>query len=556
MPTTPASASADLPSPRGSRSRSAAVQVLVVLLACLAVYWFKLGDRPFGSSEGHRVIPAWTMLETGDWWRVRMFEQGYLRKPPGMPWAIAGASAVLGQTEFAARSVSALASTLAALAALWFGTRWFRFGPAGSRGIATPGLACGLMQAALPLFWSPGRSAEIEALNNLGTQLALLGMIDLAVNGPAARRWMARLHATGNQTAAGAPVGTGTPPAVISAIAGLGLVIAALAKGPASLPVLAGVVLGAGLAFRSVAAALGGWHLLSILLPGAALWIIGKKVLAENSAADTIRQGADAFLWTAGVGAGGLGLAMVKVLAMAPTALVSALPASPAALFPWGSDAAREAAFARDPGALRAFAAARALAWTWLVAALVMTVAGVSNPRYAMPAALVFPMMWGYLAFFAEGSRAQIAPKRAAIARVLMLRGPLTWPLVLCGAGAIAAIVTTERANPSDPRPAARSIAVAVGSGTVWAGDLVEARPDVLLYAQKDNAGSSGLKPLWKKAAMLRAEVPAAGDFIILRTDGQSDELGRYEQPIRSGRLVPVGEGRVGRYAFTIYRSE
>ena len=52
------------------------------------------------------MVPGWTMLRTGDWWHVEMFGQAYFRKPPGMPWAIAGASALLGETEFAAGAVS------------------------------------------------------------------------------------------------------------------------------------------------------------------------------------------------------------------------------------------------------------------------------------------------------------------------------------------------------------------------------------------------------------------------------------------------------------------
>jgi 4-amino-4-deoxy-L-arabinose transferase-like glycosyltransferase len=62
--------------------------VLTLAAACLAqLPW--LGSSGLSQSEGHRAIPGWTMLERGNWIVPHLFEQPYLRKPPGMPWAVA-----------------------------------------------------------------------------------------------------------------------------------------------------------------------------------------------------------------------------------------------------------------------------------------------------------------------------------------------------------------------------------------------------------------------------------------------------------------------------------
>src|SRR5262249_19703541 len=147
-----------------------ALHFLLVLVVGVLVYWPMLGVPGFGSSEGHRVGPAWEMLRTGDLEHLRLFGVTYLRKPPGMPWAIAASSALLGRTEFAARAVSALASTLMPLLAFWFTGRW----------LGRPwGLAAGLAQALSPLFITLGRTAEIDPLNCLATQLAAFALVSL-----------------------------------------------------------------------------------------------------------------------------------------------------------------------------------------------------------------------------------------------------------------------------------------------------------------------------------------------------------------------------------------
>lgn len=532
---------------------------MLVLAACAVVYWFGLGSRPFASSEGHRVAPAWAMLESGDWWRVEMFEQAYLRKPPGMPWAIAGMSSLIGQSELSARSVSALAATLAALASMWFGRRWF--GPTG-------GLAAGLLQATLPLLWAPGRSAEIEALNNLGAQLAGLALIDLMLAGRAAGRWDRRLEGeTPAAIGAGGAGGAGgasamrigpavdgdsdrwprlTPAmaAVNAVLLGAGIVIAGLAKGPAAAPVLGGVLLGGIITLRSMRAIRPGWIVPPMAAAGAALWFIGSRIIEANPGA--IRQDAGEFLWSGGA---------VKVLMMGPMALVSALPASLALLWYFGDESRREAASSRSALTRRAYAAAGMLAWGWAMSIVIMTVAGVSNPRYAMPAAWLLPLLCGWVARGVWGVRANFEDHRRALAKRLTFRNPMSWPVVL----AMVALVSS--AAPNFARVGAGSdtvgadIARQAPAGTViWADGLIEARPDVLLYARQASGGS--LRPLWKKSEMRAGSMPPRGEgvYIALRSDEDSDETERYRAARAGGTLELVSEHAVGRYRFGLYR--
>ncbi len=168
-------------------------QAVLLVAVCCAVYLPGLGSTGLSMSEGHRVIPAWEMLDDAragepHWMVPRMFGTAYLRKPPGVMWAIAGSSAVLGETEFAARLPSALAATLLTLTVWGFSTRWF----------GSPwGLAAGLAQALLPVMWPSGRSAEIESLHVLTTGVAGLLVLHIGLcprrrAGAGPRRWGAR----------------------------------------------------------------------------------------------------------------------------------------------------------------------------------------------------------------------------------------------------------------------------------------------------------------------------------------------------------------------------
>lgn len=89
-------------------SRLTALAIFVVLWA--AIYLPGLGSTEIKGEEGRRILPAVTMLETGNWVVPYLGGKPYLRKPPLMNWAIAASFKITGvKNEWTARLPSALA---------------------------------------------------------------------------------------------------------------------------------------------------------------------------------------------------------------------------------------------------------------------------------------------------------------------------------------------------------------------------------------------------------------------------------------------------------------
>lgn len=493
--------------------------VAIVLLACLCVHWVLLGRAPFRQSEGHRVAPAWAMLDSGNWLRTEMFELNYVRKPPGMPWAIAASSAVFGRNEFAARFPSALACTLMALGALAIGRAWL-----GSMG----GLAAGLSQAVLPLMWGPARSAEIEALNTLSTQLAALPLVALLLRPPGERR--AAL-------------------AGLSALCAAGIFAFALTKSAASAPCVAGAIIGACAARRSARPLLNPLALGAVAVGAAAavgaLWFIAKG----NNDPDAVRE-TGSFLWDR----------PGRTALLLPLALAAALPSSLALLWAFGPDAHRETQ-GSDEQWNRAALFGRACALAWAASCLLYVALGVDNPRYLMPASIFLAPVVGYAVRGAWGgggqgpfARGGFLPARRDLLRRFIFRGPAAWCGLLVAAGLIINTRAVEGTPTATGRTAGAALSAAVPDGaTVWADDLIEARPDILLYARAAAASEGrALRPLWAKPRMHRAELPPVGDYLLIRTDDGSGEAARYAPLRENGQLAPVAEGELGRYRWLL----
>jgi 4-amino-4-deoxy-L-arabinose transferase-like glycosyltransferase len=483
------------------------VQAALVLALGLAVYLPALGVRPLDNSEGHRVLPGWTMLRTGDWLKMEMFEQGYLRKPPGMSWAVAGTSSLLGETVLAARLPSALAAIALGLATWWFVRRWL-----GGRWGVPAAAACLLM----PQMWAPGRSAEIEMLNTFGTGLMALGLLDLVLRRP----------------------GAGTLTGLLAGALGAGgIVVCAAAKGPASATVLLGVltVVSAIIARGLAPAGAGVRVLASVVLGIASTAALAAAVLLANAGPDVIREDvAGAFLWTPG--------RLMGVALLLPLAALSAAPISLALGFPWLGRSRR--LIAPDD---RAVLVGAVCGGAWLVSVGLLVLAGVSNPRYALPAAVLIP------------------PVAAALLAHLSRAGTHRAPATLIGAalviGALVNIALAarptfdQRAGPE----AARTLALGLTPGRpaiVWADDAIEARPDVLDLLAK-NATGGPVRIVWAKHRMLRAELPenTRGDaYMLLRTDAGSPETARFAASIESGRLREVARAGIRGWSFALYR--
>jgi 4-amino-4-deoxy-L-arabinose transferase-like glycosyltransferase len=504
-----------------ARRSAVPLQIILLLAVCAAVFWVRLGEGGLHASEAHRVAPAYEMLDGGGWLVPRMFEQPYLRKPPGMPWAIAGMTELLGRNEFAARSVSALASTGMVLIAFWAGRRWFG-----------AGLAAGLAQALMPVLWESGRAAEIEALNHLGTQIAAFLLLDALVF---ARTPRARL--LGAVGAAG------------------GVVWFALAKGPASAPVLVGVIAAACVATRSLRP-LGGVVWVTLGLAGAALGVVAYAIARAVAAEplEPVLQSPEAFLFEPG--------RILGVLTLAPAAFAQCLPVSLALLFPWGPDARREAEGWDDP---RRFTVARSLAWAWVVAVGVFMLSGVGNPRYTLPAAVLIPPLVGYvLAGMARG----LHPRRERIARALLLGHRLAWPtLLVVVSGAYVQFIESGRRATSG-RDAGGALGRAIvawcraepgrESAVVLADHVVEARPEVLLAAQAEvrAAGLSGVRFRWVPGLqdLPASGVPSGPVLAVLRDDDGSGEAGRFGALSGVG-LTAIEVGEAGGFMFHKYRA-
>ena len=486
----------------------------ITLAACAVVYGFALGAGGLANSEAHRVAPAWAMLDGGGWIVPKLFEQEYLRKPPGAPWSIAATSLVFGQNAVGARAASAIAATLTALIAAGFSRRWF--GPAAM-------LPAGLAAALMPWMWAFGRSAEIEALNQFGVALACFGAIDIA-----------RASAVSSRLG---PLGAS------ASIVGVAILL--FAKGPAGVGVVIATTVAACICVRIarvkvVSQTLIAWGI------GAAPFAAWVYAASQEVASDAVTQSPSAFMWSDPLNE----IASFPVLAW-----VSAMPAALAMLFPWGGDAKAEAAGTRRTVEL-SIAKAVCLAWVFSVVSLVAL--GVGNPRYALPAAALVPPVVGYaIAQF----RAGMTPKRQVIARMMLLGHGLVWPVVLMsGFFAYARFVEAPiRATSGEVAGVAFAEALRAqvdeGPVVIAADGAIEARPEVLLALQHAWSKSAGdgprLRVVWRPGIASNPE-QIRGAWLLLRYDELDDEVTPLEKWIAE---EPILVRDVHRYRLTLYRS-
>lgn len=494
----------------GTRASALPLRAQVLLLAAMAVAstWVGIGSSGISQSEGHRAIPGWEMLRRGEWLITSMFEQVYLRKPPGMPWAVALSSLVLGETEFAARAVSALATTAGAMLTLLYAARWFG---------SAWGLRAGAAYLLLPLFWAPGRSAEIEALHNTFTLATVLLVIDALLHRASWRTLIA---------------------------AGLALAGMILTKGPAGLPCV-GAAVGACVLVQ-------GWgqsRRTAVRLCLTATLGLGAVGLFALLAAARLR-GMDAspvleppsrFLWRPD--------RIGQVLLLPIAAIVSAMP----------HGLALAAVPALPPLAcVRADRAGRAAAWALALSLIFYMVLGVSNPRYAMPALTLTPLV---VVFALCRASAGLAPARGWPAAMVRAAPALACVLAV---GVVGHAVWFEHRR--ETRTSGREIGRALGEtledgSQIWADDLIDTRPEVLYYARQ-RAAELGrqVRPLWmprRQGAPL--PMPADGHYLALRDDDWPRDLLPPEVPqyeaagLLTGQPI-VFEGPVHKFHFRVYQ--
>jgi 4-amino-4-deoxy-L-arabinose transferase-like glycosyltransferase len=132
------------------------VSCVVLIGIWAAAYLLNLGSAELRSEEGHRVMPAVQMLETGKYLVPYVGTEPYLRKPPLVNWIVAGSFKLFGvRNEWAARFPSALLILSVAITLATFGR--VVLGPFGS----TMAALCWLTNLGL---MEKGRMIEIEAL--------------------------------------------------------------------------------------------------------------------------------------------------------------------------------------------------------------------------------------------------------------------------------------------------------------------------------------------------------------------------------------------------------
>jgi 4-amino-4-deoxy-L-arabinose transferase-like glycosyltransferase len=135
-------------------SRSGAFFVVLLLWAALYLPW--LGSSDLRSEEGHRVMPAIEMMQSGDYLVPRVAGQLYLCKPPLVNWIVAASFRLSGGwNEWSARLPSALALLALGCFVLIAGRKLL-----GARGAFAAALAC---LTSLGLI-EKGRMIEIEAI--------------------------------------------------------------------------------------------------------------------------------------------------------------------------------------------------------------------------------------------------------------------------------------------------------------------------------------------------------------------------------------------------------
>jgi 4-amino-4-deoxy-L-arabinose transferase-like glycosyltransferase len=172
---------------------------LLLLLVCLALYFFRLGN--FGILEGgesYYPAAAREMIEAREWLVPHLNYQIYFSKPILTFWLIESAYVLFGVNELAGRLWSAILCTILVYFC-YFTTRAL----AGARA----GLLAGLMLASSPLLLATCRRSSIDAFFSCFFGIALCAMIMVLFAGR--KRWWPIIYA--------------------------GLALSVLTKGPASL---------------------------------------------------------------------------------------------------------------------------------------------------------------------------------------------------------------------------------------------------------------------------------------------------------------------------------
>lgn len=514
------------------------LQACVVLTLALALFVPGLGTSGYAHAEAFRVQPAYEMMQRGDYITVRLFEQAYLRKPPGMPWAIALSTYIFGAGEFASRLVSAVAVAIGALVSLAFVNRWF----------GKPfGLVAGLAFVLAPAFWwypPIARSAEIEALHNTFVAIGALCILQtfMPLRFGETRSWLRTL--------------------LLACATTLGVTGAFFTKGPAGVPVFAGACL-AGYLLRMRAtgnavsnvrtwiAALAPFGIAAGLLVWWA-WAAHRRVAGES----IVLESPTLFLFRP--------QQLLEIASLPVAVLIAALPTSLGVL---------AIAFYRSGIALRAgnpasARAALALLLTIGFAILGYMLTGVSNNRYALPAVALMPAACGAAAWVLVW-RAQTLTESARNAEHSRLKRFALILVTLLLAGAVFSAWYGEHRR--NTRTSGKAFGVELGEyltrpAELWADQVIDTRPEVVMAAVDiARTHNIAIRARWMPVSLWRREhgeasvpMPPVGSYVLLRTDDlprrdqyELDEEHEYAHVMP--RLREVHRGMVHNFEYRLY---
>ncbi len=404
-----------------------------LMILASVVYGYALGTGGLTNTEGHRVAPAWEMLETGDFFTQRMFGQIYLRKPPGQSWAIAAGTMLLGRNEWGARIVGGLAGMGMVACAYLFAGRWF--GPQAA-------LVAGLAQLMTPVFWKYQRSAEIEGLLTFLSQLVMFTVIDLLVDPKSLDRRRRQL---------------------LVATATLGLVLGVLVKGPAILVPLAASLVAVMLVFGRKrvlqSKPLGVMLAASLILSTTILGLIAYG--AQTSHEEVVTERVFGFRWSSSI--------LLGMLIVLPRSLVQAFPTCLAIPFPW--------MVRQDSSETRI---ARTISLTSISAVLIFAAVGLTNERYTLPAFTVISVLVGY--GWALIPKVRLGKYVVPVSRPLLATTMVASGLVWFG---FINVMEARIRSKSGREEGYRLAEVLPDGAVVWGDGLIDARPETLLYARE-----------------------------------------------------------------------
>ncbi|MBK8457173.1 MAG: glycosyltransferase family 39 protein [Phyllobacteriaceae bacterium] len=371
-------------------TRDLALLALVVALVAAAVApATMLWDR----DEGFYARTAAEMLSSGDWLVPTFNGAVFADKPPLLYWLMASSMALLGETEFAGRIVSAIAG-----AATAFFTGLIAFRLAG-RGAAMWSAA---IFATMAMAFYLASAVMLDATLTLFITVALWAFVEIVAR---ARPVIAMLAVFSVALALGLLTKGPVAPAVVGGAVGLTLLLAPKADRP-SARAIAGLLLAAVLS----------------LLPFLA-WLIPANARSGGVILDSgfgVHILGRALAPMEGHGGSGLGGYLATLLLYAP---VVAIGVSPWLGFVAGGLAGFAKREAGDP-------LARALVFGWIAPAfLLFTLAATKLPHYIFP---IFPAL-----AIAAGILVAAAPARAG--RVLRIGARAQFVLTVPAVIALAA---------------------------------------------------------------------------------------------------------------------